>query len=79
MIIKIFPFTVLILLALGCQDTKNDFHKQTKPNTVSSPDAAIGRRSITDEIAGAAYRKRATGYFVIVDKDTSDFMPILAS
>jgi len=36
----------------------------------------IGRKTITDEIAGGAYRKRATGYYVITDKDTSTFMCI---
>jgi len=45
-------------------------------NTTATDKTRIGRKTITDEIAGGAYRKRATGYYVIADKDTSTFMCI---
>ena len=42
------------------------------------PDTIIGKKNITDELAGSAFRKRATQYFVVVKKDTSRFMPIFS-
>ena len=43
----------------------------TDDKSVATSDTIVGRKTITDEIAGAAYRKRAIGYFVIVNLDTS--------
>ena len=39
-------------------------------------DTIIAKKNITEEIAGSAFRKRATGYFQIVNQDTSDFMVV---
>ena len=39
-------------------------------------DTLIGRKQITNEIAGSAFRKRAESFFLILNKDTSDFQPI---
>jgi hypothetical protein len=36
-------------------------------------DTIVGSKNITNEYAGGAYRKRGKEYFVIIDKDTSDF------
>jgi hypothetical protein len=36
-------------------------------------DTIVGSKTITDEIAGSAFRKRAIGYFVITGQDTSDY------
>ena len=36
-------------------------------------DPIVGRKIITNQIAGESYRKRAIGYFVILGKDTSDY------
>lgn len=36
-------------------------------------DTMVGSTVITHEIAGAAFRKRAQRYFIVIDKDTSDF------
>lgn len=73
---KILILLSLALLTLSCQEKKNDSDRQLKKNTISNPDTIIGNRPITNEIAGSAYRTRAKGYFIIVKKDTSDFMPI---
>ncbi len=40
-------------------------------------DTLVGRKTISDEIPGSAYRKRALGYFLIINSDTSDFVCIL--
>jgi hypothetical protein len=45
----------------------------TSEKTNLTNDTVIGSKTIIDEIAGSAYRKRATGYFVIIGKDTSDY------
>lgn len=40
----------------------------------SVSDTLIGSKVITNELAGSAFRRRATGYFVIVNGDTSRFI-----
>lgn len=58
---------------MSCEHTGDK--KDTLVNAASAerPDTTIGRRTITNEIAGAAYRKRAIEYFVIANSDTSIF------
>ena len=64
--------TILILTVFlfGCNNNQQSGFTQTTTQTV---DTIVGRKIITDEIAGSAYRERAIGYFVIIDKDTSDY------
>ena len=57
-------------------ESKTQIEDVKQSKTIS--DTIIGKKGITHEIAGSAYRKRATGYFVIVNNDTSDFMPIFS-
>ena len=70
---------VLLTFSVFCT-CSNQTESKTKIEDVKHTkyisDTIIGEKSITNEIAGSAYRKRATGYFVIVNNDTSDFMPI---
>ena len=51
-------------------------------NQIEAPqdnsDTIIAKKNITEEIAGSAFRKRATGYFQIVNKDSSDFMVVFS-
>jgi hypothetical protein len=46
--------------------------------TVLIPDTSIGKKDLTTEIAGSAFRKRATGYFLVIGKDTSDYMVVFS-
>jgi hypothetical protein len=63
----------LTIFVLGCKD-----HQSRKgiavESAIVSPNPIIGRRVITDEIAGSAYRKKAMGYFVVDKGDTSSLM-----
>ncbi|MEI7597348.1 MAG: hypothetical protein WCK02_16485 [Bacteroidota bacterium] len=66
-------FGLLIILLLGCNDNRqNSFAKSTSLDKLSI-DTIVGSKTITNEIPGSAYRKRAIGYFVIIGKDTSDY------
>jgi hypothetical protein len=68
---------LLTIFLLGCNDNRqNSFAFATMENK-ATVDTIVGSKTITDEIAGSAYRKRATGYFVIIGKDTSDYTCIL--
>ena len=66
---------MIFLLSMSCQA-----HYESEGSTVMQEkqikDTLIGKKIITNEIPGSVYRKRATSYFVIVDKDTSDFRPV---
>jgi len=69
---------ILIFVLLSCGQNKNDKTVLTEDKSVFTPDTIVCRKPITDEIAGAAYRKRAIGYFVIVKSDTSVFTCIFS-
>lgn len=70
-------FGLLITLLSGCKPNGKDNSMATL-NPLLTFDTLVGRKTITDEIAGSAYRKRATGYFLIANSDTSDFVCIFA-
>lgn len=42
-------------------------------DSTTSADTVVSSREITNEMAGAAYRKRARSYFVVTGKDSSGF------
>lgn len=67
-------FITIGVLTLSCEQTTRDTSKNIDKALIQ--DTVVGHAPITDEIAGSAYRKRATEYFVIIDKDTSDYRPI---
>jgi hypothetical protein len=64
---------LLVVLLASCNDNRQNSFAQTTAENKVTVDTIIGSKGITDEIAGSAYRKRATGYFVIIGKDTSDY------
>ncbi len=64
---------LLLLLLTACSDSGQVNSTVTTEKTFQTNDTVIGSKTITDEIAGSAYRQKATGYFVVVGKDTSDF------
>lgn len=64
---------LLALFLISCNDhQKKSAEKEINKVSVTI-DTIVGNKIITDEIAGSAYRKRAIGYFVIIDNDTSDY------
>jgi hypothetical protein len=68
-----FMTFLLVIVLLACS------HQQEQENALgeASADTLIGRKVITDEIAGSAYLKRAMAYFLIINGDTSVFQCIL--
>jgi hypothetical protein len=55
----------------GCTSTSTN-------KTNLTGDTTVGSKVLTNEIAGSAYMKRAKGYFVITNKDTSGFTCIFS-
>lgn len=66
---------LLTLLTFSCSDGTHKPQNAIErlPNKV---DTLIGSKKITNEIAGAAFRKRAESYFLVINRDTSDFQPV---
>ncbi len=62
---------LLAVSLTACHDTRQT--TQTTTEQSAAIDTIVGSKTITDEIPGAVHRKRATGYFVMVAKDTSDY------
>lgn len=50
--------------------------KEQNNSDYVEPEYIVGRKYITDEIAGSAYRDSAISYFIITRGDTSSFTPI---
>lgn len=69
---------LLVILLASCNDNRQNSFGQTTIDNKLIVDTIVGSKTITDEIAGSAYRKRAIAYFVIIDKDTSDYSCIFA-
>ena len=65
-------FLLILSIQLGCKEKKSDH--VSNANAKQSSDTLVGHKIITDEIPGSSYRKRAIGYFVITNADTSDLM-----
>jgi hypothetical protein len=66
-------FGLLLLLLTSCSNGGQVNTAVTTEKAITTNDTVIGSKTITDEIAGGAYRKRAISYFVINGKDTSKF------
>ncbi len=75
MVIKLI-LGLLVIIFTSCSNNQQDYFAQTTTENKVTIDTIVSSKTITDEIAGSAYRKRATGYFVIFDKDTSDYICI---
>ena len=73
---RIIYFWIAIIL-ISCSNSPKMEHEKSQTD-LTQRKILIGEKEIRDEIAGSAYRKRATGYFVINEVDTSFFMPIFA-
>lgn len=70
----ILPASVSVICLLGCTDTHSNKQTATKDKQIT-PDTIIGQKTLTDEMAGSAYRSRGTYYFVVAGGDTSEFQP----
>lgn len=64
-----------LFIVIGCQKRSQETTALENAEPTIQ-DITIGQQQVIDEIAGSAYRKRATKYFVIVDKDTSTYAPV---
>src|SRR5687767_13345707 len=64
--------TPIFLLAVLCGCWKKAETIVEGPMNTTIRDTIIGSKPVHTELAGAAYRKRATAYFVVTGRDTSD-------
>ena len=64
---------ILTLLLFSCSEGGRDNSLQQPKVNDLTIDTLVYSRSITNELAGSAYREKAIGYSVIAGKDTSDF------
>ena len=71
-------FGLLVILLSSCNNNPHNSFDQTTTESNVSVDTIVASKTIKDEISGSAYRKRATGYFVIIDNDTSDYTCIFS-
>jgi hypothetical protein len=74
--ISILTITVLLLLNACTKPDQENSALVKKQQGHAIPVTIIGKRNVINEIAGSAYLKRATGYFIIAGKDTSDYRVI---
>jgi len=75
---KKLVFLLVLPVITACCDAPQSFRQESPIVDSVKVDTSIGRKEITDEIAGSAYRKRATAYFVIAGKDTSKYSCIFS-
>ncbi len=71
----ILPLFIAILFTACVQTGKKAELIEDKNPKVTGP--LVIRETITNEIAGLSYRKRATMYYRVNGKDTSNFRPIV--
>jgi hypothetical protein len=63
----------LTLLLTVCSQNGNGVSAQSGNQKQVTADTIVGSKSMTGEVAGSSYLERAIGYYLIIDKDTSDF------
>lgn len=68
------PIYIIFLILLACQAKE----KVSSDPQILEPDTVIVKIDLNEELAGSAYRKRATGYFLMVDDDSSLYVPAFA-
>ena len=66
-------YGLLIILLWGCNDNQQKSFAQSTVFSKPHVDTIVGSKTITNEIPGSAYRKKAIGYFVIIGNDTCIF------
>lgn len=74
----VIMFLTIVVFCSCSNKTEQKQVKEIKTGNELNLDTIIGKKNITDEIAGSSYWKRATSYFTIVKNDTSGFMPIFS-
>lgn len=69
-------YLILFILLIAC-NRQSDKGNLPQAAGKMGVDTLIGSMTLTDEIAGSAYRKQAKAYFLIIGDDTSDFRSIV--
>jgi len=71
-LVIVFAFAIFS----SCSNQSGKKQKNEEKIIIPLSEAAIGKKIITNEMAGSAYRKRAIQYFAMAGQDTSGFRPI---
>lgn len=80
---QVIYFISIFLIAACSSEHKSEGNKKNSDSldlvtqSINNVDTLVGSKPITEEIAGSAFRKRATAYFIITGIDTSDFVCVL--
>lgn len=73
-------YLILIFLVWAgfnaCTSQSGEKQKEEETKVIPLAEEMIGKKMITNEMAGSAYRKRAIQYFAMAGRDTSGFRPI---
>ncbi|MDD4108590.1 MAG: hypothetical protein PHH93_07720 [Prolixibacteraceae bacterium] len=77
---KLITFILLTAsLVISCSTRSVKEQKAIPAKQVPVPsDPVVSNKDLLGAVAGSAYLKRATGYFLMADGDTSAFMPIFS-
>ena len=73
--LRILAYLLVVTLTM-CSCRERVTSDRTREETTNTYEARIESRDVSNEIAGNAYLNHATEYFVIYDKDTSQFCPL---
>lgn len=68
-----FFFGVLAFLLTVCYNYRQDSFAQTTLENKLMADTIVGSKNVINEISGSSFRKKAIGYFVIINNDTSGY------
>ncbi|MEP2026079.1 MAG: hypothetical protein ABJH98_19970 [Reichenbachiella sp.] len=66
------PTYALLILMWACQPKNKPEISSPEPTV---PDTLVLRFDVNEELAGSAYREKATGYLLVVDGDSTLFFP----
>lgn len=73
----VFGYIIITILAVSCTSPNRPDGKNDRiTSEIHLNDTVIGKSDLLGKIAGSAYLQRATGYYVVAGKDTSEFMPV---
>jgi hypothetical protein len=73
-------YLILVVALFASCSTRSGKDSKSNPQARNNHnnDTIVGEKNLMGEIAGSALMTRANGYFIIVNNDTSGFMPIFS-
>lgn len=69
------PIYALLILLWACEPKEKSTEESTNEATPVETESIILRFDVNEELAGSAYREKATGYLMVLDGDSTLFFP----